>query len=249
MYDAWLGGKDNFQADRRAAGTVTAEFPEIVQVARANRQFVIRAVRHVAARGITQFLDLGAGLPASPSVHETARQVAPAARVVYVDNDSVVLAHARALQTGGPNVAVVAGDMRQPEAILASPGLRDLLDLDLPVCVILASVLHFVCAREADAIVAGFTGAMPPGSYLILSAGTCTGTSPALIRRLQAAYQGTAVITGRTEAQIAGYFTGLRLEPPGLVDVWAWRPDGQRHWPPANARIVGAVACKPGSSR
>jgi hypothetical protein len=111
--------------------------------------------------------------------------------------------------------------------------------------VILTAVLHFVTAPEADAVVAGFTAAMAPGSYLILSAGTSTGTDPALIDRLAAAYQDTAVITGRTEAEIAGYFTDLDIEPPGLTDVWAWRPGRQWQLPPVGARILGAVACKP----
>ena len=166
----------------------------------------------------------------------------------YIDNDPVVLAHARAL-LAGPGVRVVAGDMRRPGVILASPELYDVIDLDQPACVILASVLHFATGAEADAIVARFTAAMAPGSYLILSAGTSTGTDPALIDGLAAVYQDTAVITGRTEAEIAGYFTGLDIEPPGLTDVWAWRPgrQSQWQWPPTGARILGGVARKPGS--
>ena len=244
MYSYWLGGKDNFEADRLAADTVLAGFPQVARVARANRKFVIRAVAHVAARGITQFLDIGTGLPASPAVHEIASQADPASRLAYIDNDPVVLTHARAL-LAGPGVVVVAGDMRRPGAILASPELHDVIDLDQPACVILTAVLHFVTAPEADAVVAGFTAAMAPGSYLILSAGTSTGTDPALIDRLAAAYQDTAVITGRTEAEIAGYFTDLDIEPPGLTDVWAWRPGRQWQLPPVGARILGAVACKP----
>jgi len=126
-----------------------------------------------------------------------------------VGNDSVVLGHARALLADGPGAAVVAGDMRRHGAILGSPDLRGLIDLSLPVCVILASVLHFATAPEADAAVAAFTGAVAPGSYLICSAGTSTGTSPALITRLQAIYEGTTMVTGRPEAEIADYFDGL----------------------------------------
>ena len=249
VYDRWLGGKDNYAADRYVADTVAAQFPEVALLARANRQFVARAVAHVAFQGITQFIDVGTGLPATPSVDAVARKAQPGARVAYVDNDPVVLCHARALLAGGPGVAVVAGDLRQPGAILGSPQLRGLIDLGQPVCVILACVLHFVTAAEADAAVAAFTAAMAPGSYLICSAGTSTGTSPALIARLQAAYQGTTVVTGRPETDIAAYFDGLDLVPPGLTDVWAWRPDRQWFWPPPpSARILGGVARKPATA-
>jgi hypothetical protein len=156
------------------------------------------------------------------------------------------LTHASAILAGGPGIAVVPGDMRDPDAILGSPDLRALIDLQQPVCVVLASVLHFVTPAEADAAVGAFAAAMAPGSYLIVSAGTSTGTSPALIARLAAIYQGTTVVTGRTEAEIAAYLTGLDLEPPGLVDVWAWRPDTEWYWPPPpSARVLGAVARKP----
>jgi O-methyltransferase involved in polyketide biosynthesis len=246
MYNYWTGGKDHLAADRLAADAVLADFPEVAVTAQANRDFVTRAVRHVATQGITQYIDIGTGLPASPAVHEIASRAQPSARVAYVDNDPVVLTHARALATAGPHVTVIPGDMRQPDAILRSPDLRALIDLHQPVCVLLASVLHFVTPDEADAIVATFTETMAPGSYLILSAGTSTGTSPALIGRLQAAYQNTTVVTGRTEAEIAAYFTGLDLEPPGLVDVHTWRPGRPQPWlQPASARILGAVARKP----
>jgi hypothetical protein len=246
VYNRWLGGKDNFDADRQAADAVAAQFPEITDLAKANRAFVIRAIAYVAGQGITQFLDVGAGLPAVPSVHQIAQHTDPAARVAYIDNDPIVLAHARAILGSGPGVAVIAGDLRQPAAILTSPELRNLIDLSQPVCVILAAVLHFFPAAQADTIVAAFRQAIAPGSYLIASSGTSTGTSPALINRLAAAYQDTVTVTGRTVDEIAGYFTGLHLAPPGLTDVWAWWPDTQRRWPqPRTARILGAVARKP----
>ena len=246
VYDRWLGGKDNFDADRQAADAVAAQFPEITDVAKANRAFVIRAAAYVAAQGITQYLDVGAGLPATPAVHQIAQHADPAARVGYIDNDHVVLAHARAILGSGPGVAVIAGDMRQPAAILTSPELRALIDLNQPVCVILAAVLHFLPPAQADTIAAAFRQAMAPGSYLIASSGTSTGTNPALIALLAAAYQDTATVSGRTADEIAGYFTGLHLVPPGLTDVWAWRPGSQPHWPPPRtARILGAVGRKP----
>jgi S-adenosyl methyltransferase len=245
MYDRWLGGKDHYEADRHAADALTADFPEIGLVARANRAFVLRSVAHVAAQGITQFIDVGVGFPSFPNVHETAACADPAARVVYVDHDPIVLAHARALLATGPGVAVVTGDLREADAILADRDLRALIDLDRPVCVILAAILHFLPAVQADAAVAAFRDVMAPGSHLIASAGTSTGTSPALISHLTAAYAGTTVVSARSEEEIAGYFTGLDLVPPGLVDVWAWRPDGEWFWPPPpTARMLGAVARK-----
>jgi O-methyltransferase involved in polyketide biosynthesis len=246
VYNRWLGGQDNFTADRAAADTLSADFPEIAQVARANRLFVLRAVRHVAARGISQYLDIGAGLPARPAVHEVARAEQPGARVVYVDRDPVVLTESQARLADVGGVAVVPGDMRQPQRILDHPHLRAVLDLDRPVCVLLASVLHFVIPAEADAVVAAFTAAMAPGSYLILSSGTTTGTHPMIVASLSAAYQGQTTVTGRTRTEIAGYFAGLELEHPGLVDVWAWRPGRDENWPPApGLRILGGVARKP----
>jgi S-adenosyl methyltransferase len=248
VYDRWLGGTDNLAADRAAADGLAAEFPEVVVVARANRQFVARAVRCVAAQGIAQFIDLGAGLPISPAVHEIAQRADPAARVAYVDNDPAVLTRAHAVLGAGPGVAVLPGDVREPGAVLGSPDLRALIDLDQPVCVILASVLHFLLASEADLVTEAFRTVMTPGSYLIVSAGTCSGASPVLVDRLAAAYAGTTVVTARPEAEIRAYFDGLDLLPPGLADVWAWRPESEWHWPPPpSARIIGGVARKPGS--
>ena len=246
MYSHWLRGKDNFEADRIAADAIRAEFPQVAYVARANRDFVTRAVRHVAAQGVTQYLDIGAGLPASPAVHEIAQNADPRACVAYIDCDPVVVAHLRARTLlAGPGVVVMAGDVREPHGVLACSGPLGLIDLGQPVCVILAAVLHFVTPQEADATVAALTRAVAPGSYLIVSAGTSAGTDPALVDRMQAAYAGAAVVTSRAESEIAAYFTGLRLESPGLTEVWAWRPGSDRYWAPANARILGGVGRKP----
>lgn len=246
MYSYLLGGNDHLAADRQAAGEVLGAFPEVRLLARANRGFVTRAVRHVAATGIGQFIDVGAGLPESPNVHETTQQANPAARVAYIDCDPLVLARARAHTDGAPGVTVLDGDMREPASILANPALQQIIHLNQPVCVLLASMLHFVTPAEADAIAAAFVSAMAPGSFLILSAGTSTGSDPDLLTRIERAYAGTAAVSGRTAAEIAGYFTGLELEAPGLVDVWAWRPDHQWHWPaPPAGRLIGAVGRKP----
>ena len=244
MYDYMLGGKDNFEADRAAADSVTDRFPEVAEVVRANRAFLARAVRHVAQQGVTQFIDAGAGLPASPNVHEIAREEAPDARVVYVDHDPVVLTHARALLAVDDNVGVVAGDIRDPARMLADPALTRLIDAGEPVCVLLVSVLHFLAAADADEAVAAFRRWMAPGSYLVISAGTCTGTDPELLRQLQAAYGDTAPVTGRTAAEIEAWFDGFSLARPGVVDVWAWRPDSIQRPAQSRARILAGVGRK-----
>jgi SAM-dependent methyltransferase len=213
IYDYLLQGKDHYESDRRAAEWVLEEFPEVAALAQANRAFVGRAGRHVARQGVRQFIDAGAGLPVFPNVHEVASEVASDARVVYVDNDPMVLAHARALLADDGHVSVVAGDIRDPEAMLASPGLRGLLDLGQPFCVLLASALHFLPAGEADAAVADFRPLLIPGSYLVISAGTSTGTDPELISRLQAAHADTTPVTGARPRRSAH---GSRVSPwPG----------------------------------
>ena len=245
MYAHWLGGKDSFEADRAAADAVLDRFPEVADVARANRAFLARAVRHVARQGVRQFIDFGTGLPASPNVHEVARQEQPGARVVYLDRDPVVLTHARALLTADDNVVVVAGDIRDPARALADPALTRLIGTGEPVCVILGSVLHFLAADEADEAVAVFRRWMAPGSYLVISAGTTTGTDPELLRQLQAAYGDTAPVTGRTAGEITAWFDGFCLARPGVVDVWAWRPDSIQRPAQSRARILAGVGRKP----
>jgi O-methyltransferase involved in polyketide biosynthesis len=245
MYAHWLGGKDSFEADRAAADAILTLFPEVADVARANRAFLARAVRHVARQGVRQFIDLGAGLPATPNVHEIAREKVPDARVVYLDRDPVVLTHARALLAVDDNIGVVAGDIRDPARALASLALARVIDAGEPVCVLLGSVLHFLAADEADEAVAAFRAWMAPGSYLIISAGTSTGTDPELLRQLQAAYAGTAPVTARTAAEITAWFGGLTLARPGVVDVWAWRPDSILQPAQSRARMLVGVGRKP----
>jgi O-methyltransferase involved in polyketide biosynthesis len=245
MYAYWLGGKDSFEADRTAADSVLVKFPEVADVARANRAFLARAVRHVARQGVGQFVDFGAGLPDSPNVHEVAREHVPDARVVYVDHDPVVLSHARALLATDENIGVVAGDLRSPALALADSVLGRMMGNGEPVCVILGSVLHFLTPNQADAAVAWFRRWMAPGSYLVISAGTSTGTDPELLRQLQTAVRASAPVTGRTAGEIAAWFDGLALVRPGVVDVWAWRP-GTLVWPVrSRARILAGVGRKP----
>jgi hypothetical protein len=193
--------------------------PNAPAVARANRAFLAAAVRHTAREGITQYLDIGAGLPTSPSVHECARAVAPGARVAYVDSDLVAVRHAQALLPAGDEVIAFDGDAREPEAILASPALAGVIDLAEPVCLLLVSMLHFVTAAEADMLVGTFRQRMVPGSYLVISQGHA---GPVPREPVQDAYGSRITLTGRPAAEIAAYFAGFDLVPPGLVPVAEW---------------------------
>jgi hypothetical protein len=245
MYAHWLNGKDAYQADRDAANTVLKQFPEVADIARANRAFLARAVRHAARQGVCQFIDAGSGLPDSPNVHEIARETAPDARVVYLDRDPVVLTHARALLAVDDNIAVMDGDIRDPAPVLVDPAMAKVIDPGQPVCVILGSVLHFLAAGEADESVALFRSWMAPGSYLIISAGTSTGTDPEFLRQLQVAYQDTTPVTARAAGEIQAWFDGFSLARPGVVDVWAWRPDSIVRPVPSRARMLAGVGRKP----
>ena len=255
IYDYLLGGKDHFAADREAAQRLVAALPDAAAVARANRAFLAAAVRHVAREGIAQYLDIGAGLPTSPSVHECARAVIPGARVAYVDNDPVAVAHAQALLAADGGVIAAEGDAREPEAILACPALAGIIDLAAPVCLLLVSMLHFVTADDADMIVGAFRKRMVPGSYLIISQGS---SAPVPRERVQAAYGSGITLTGRPAAEIAAYFAGFDLVPPGLVPVAEWAaaqpdaptPPGQRAQsaPPQAGMLAGVGRKRPGPS-
>lgn len=244
MYSHWLGGKDSFEADRTAADAVLVKFPEVAEIARANRAFLGRAVRHVAQQGVRQFIDFGVGMPASPNMHDIAREYDPDARVVYLDHDPVVLSHARALLATDRNIGVVAGDLRDPAESVADPTLAQLINNAEPVCVILGCVLHFLAPGEADAAAAWFRQWMAPGGYLAISAGTSTGTEPELLQQLQAAFGDAAPVTGRTAGEIAAWFDGLAVARPGVVDVWAWRPDSLRRPAQSRARVLAGVGRK-----
>ena len=232
IYDYLLGGKEHFAADRQAAQRLTAALPNAADVAKANRAFLAAAVRRAARDGITQYLDVGAGLPTSPSVHECAREVIPGARVAYIDNDPVAVSHAQALlATSG--VIATEGDAREPEAILANPAVAGVIDLAEPVCLLLVSMLHFFTAAEADMIVGAFRKRMVPGSYLVISQGNA---SPVPHEEVQGAYGSGITLTGRLAAEIAAYFDGFDLVPPGLVPVAEWPAAQPGAWPPPRQR-------------
>jgi hypothetical protein len=219
IYDYLLGGKDHFAADRQAAQRLIAELPNAAAVAKANRTFLAAAVQYTAREGIRQYLDIGAGLPTSPSVHECARAIIPGARVAYVDNDPVAVTHSQALLATGDGVIATEGDAREPQAILADPALAGVIDLTQPVCLLLVSMLHFFTAAEADTIVGTFRQRMVPGSYLIISQGN---GSPVPREGIQNAYGSDITLTGRPAAEIAAYFDGFDLVPPGLVPIAEW---------------------------
>ena len=164
VYDYWLGGKDHFPADRAEAERLLGIYPPLRDLVRENRAFVVQAVSWAARQGIGQFLDLGAGVPASPAVHQAARKVMPLARVAYVDVDPVVLSHARALVATSDGVTAVAADLRDPGVVLADPVLRAVIDPDRPVCVILGAVLHFLDTGAARAVTAGYARLMTPAA-------------------------------------------------------------------------------------
>jgi hypothetical protein len=241
VYDFILGGKDNFAADREVAAKLLQAYPIVAEMARENRMFLARAVGYAARQGITQFIDIGAGLPTAPNTHEVAQQENASARVVYVDNDPMVLSHARSLLARQDGVAAASGDLRDPDAILASPELTALIDLARPVCVLLASVLHFVDAQTARGVSAGFARSMAPGSYLVVSAGTADAEFEAELGPLYTA----ANAYNHSREQVAGFFGGLDLIPPGLVEASRWKPSWQPP-PPSrrNAVMLAGVARK-----
>lgn len=227
MYDYFLGGKDNFAVDREAAERVKQAIPNTYEIVWENRFFLQRAVRHLAGQGIDQYVDLGTGLPTQGNVHEIARQFIPDARVAYVDNDPIVLAHGRALLAGSPGTTVINADMREPHTVLDDPGLQALIDFSRPVAVLFVAVLHFVTDAEDPAgLVKAFRSVMAPGSYLVLSHLTTDGPPPAAVARTIEIYQGaTSPIAFRDREQIARFFEGFNLQRPGLVRPWQWHPD------------------------
>jgi hypothetical protein len=247
VYDYWLGGKDNFAADREAAERVLAAAPGLRFRVRANRAFLARSVRYLAGEaGIRQFLDIGTGIPAVNNTHEVAQSVAPDSRVVYVDNDPIVLVHARALLASNPlgSTQYIEGDVRDAGPILEAA--RGTLDFTQPVALMLLGIMHLVQDSEQPyRIVAGLMDALPSGSCLALS-------HPAIdINAAQAEAQRrynervSTPQTLRTREQVARFFDGLEMVPPGLTFVHAWRPDPGDDASPETVSAHGGVASKP----
>jgi O-methyltransferase involved in polyketide biosynthesis len=246
IWNYWLGGKDNFEVDRAVGDQFRQVFPAIVDIAQASRQFLARAIRYLAGEaGIRQFLDIGTGLPTVENTHEVAQRVAPGARIVYVDNDPLVLAHARALLTSTPEgaTAYLHLDLRDPAGIVE--GAAATLDFTQPIALILNGVLgHLTETDEARSIVHQLVGALPAGSYLALSDGTSGMSGPAG-GEAQEGYNDTGALPYvlRSPDEIASFFDGLELVEPGVVSCPAWRPPTT---PSAAAEIdaLGGVARK-----
>jgi S-adenosyl methyltransferase len=246
-YDYWLGGKDNFQADREAAEAIAAVFPHIRTAARENRAFMQRAVRFLAAEaGIRQFLDIGTGLPTADNVHDVAQRIAPESRIVYVDNDPLVLVHARALLTSSPEgaTAYLDADARHPRQILTDPVLTSTLDFSQPVALLMVALLHFVEDREnPHDIVKQLVAALPAGSYLVLSHATFDPLDAETIAAMDAVNSTIRpLFSPRPLAEVARFFDGLELLEPGVVSVSDWRPGPGPRPTPAEATGYGAVA-------
>jgi len=254
VYDYLLGGKDNFAADRAAAQAGLEANPNSRIPPRENRAFLRRVVRYLARdAGISQFLDIGTGIPTSPNVHEIAQDADPRARVVYVDNDPIVLAHARALLTSGPvgKTAYIDADVRDVGKILSSADLRQTLDMDRPVALLLIAVMHFI-ADEDDPwdLAARLLAELPAGSYLALS--HLTGDfDPAAWEGVAAVYRRSGVtMQVRPLAAVERFFTGLDVLDPGVVSLPRWRPDpndlGQPGQPTdAAVSVYGGLGRKP----
>ena len=244
IWNYWLGGKDNYAVDREAGDQFSAIFPQIVDIARADRDFLGRVIRFLAAEaGVRQFLDVGTGLPTADNTHEVAQRVAPGSRVVYVDNDPLVLAHARALLTSSSEGTTnyVDADMRDPGNVLEEAA--KWLDLTQPVALTLMGVLgHVIDYAEARSIVGGLVDGLPAGSYLAIN--DSINTSEALEEALRQ-YEASGAVPYRTRslAQFAGFFDSLELVEPGVVLVADWRP-GPGAFPGPEIPQVGAVGRK-----
>jgi hypothetical protein len=226
MYDYYLGGSHNFAADRAAAERTKAAMPWAADIARANRNFLRRAVRFCQEQGITQFLDLGSGIPTVGNVHEMARSGDPGARVAYVDNEPVTVASCAALLADDPLCTITAEDMRNPDAVFGAPGVRDLLDFSRPVALLTVAVLHFVPDEDDPVgLVEAYRSRLVPGSFHVLSHGT-PDHDPELAAAGAGTYRNTAnPVTLRSRAEVARMFGDLELVEPGLVDATQWRPE------------------------
>ncbi|RKT86489.1 S-adenosyl methyltransferase [Saccharopolyspora antimicrobica] len=249
IYDYLLGGRDNFAADRDAAGSITADWPNLPKSMRANRDFMCRVTRFLAERGYRQFLDIGTGLPTSPNLHEVAQSVDPGSRVLYVDNDPIVLVHARALLTSTPEgrTAYVDADLHQPAAILESAEFAETFDLDEPVVLSLLAIVHFIPDDdEAIELVRRMVEPLPSGSALALSM-TTEISAPDEVRRGVAAYNANGIpLKSRTKAEVERFFDGMDVLDPGVVLVNHWHPDAEaQKAADEHVHMYGAVAVKP----
>jgi hypothetical protein len=226
IYDYLLGGSHNFAADRAAAQDMIAAFPALPQVLATGRAFVRRATRFLAEQGVSQFLDLGSGIPTARNIHEVAQAVNPVARVAYVDLDPVAVAHCRSILRGVGYTTCVQGDLLDPAAIRADPAVRAVIDFAQPVAVILAAVLHFVPGDDRAArVVDGYLGAVAPGSYLVISHHSSDSDRPGEARAREIYSAAVRPLIPRSAAQVAALFGAAEIIDPGIVLTPRWRPD------------------------
>jgi SAM-dependent methyltransferase len=249
VYDYLLGGSHNFLADQDAGRALAAVEPNVRAFAKANREFLGEAVRFLCAAGIRQFLDIGSGIPTRGNVHEVARAAGPGSRVAYADVDPVAVAHSTAILAGSQDTTVIAGDLREPGAILAHPLVRQLIDFSQPAGLLLVSVLPFIAdADDPWQIVASLADALAPGSYLVICHGTDEGRAD-VTRAMDKVYKSSVSASGgaRSRADILRFFDGLDLVDPGLVYVQQWRPGELTDLPsdPAQRWGLVGVARKP----
>lgn len=249
IYDYWLGGKDNFAADRAVAEALMTAIPTVRSMAAENRHFVHRAARYLAGKaGVRQFLDIGTGIPTRPNLHEVAQQVAPETRVVYVDNDPIVLAHARALMISSEQgrSEYIHADMRQPEMILNHRTLREVLDLDQPVALTMIAILMLL--KDADdpwRKVRVLMDALPSGSYVAITHPTGDFNPEAVKTAVASAVDSGMTLVPRSRDEVARFFEGWELVEPGIVPVMAWQPDDGEPADPHAAYYWAGVARKP----
>ncbi|MBR8743000.1 SAM-dependent methyltransferase [Nocardiopsis sp. MG754419] len=246
VWSYWLGGKDHYPADRGLGERIRRDAPEIVEIARADRRFIIRSITHLAAReGVRQFLDVGTGLPTDDNTHEVAQAVARDAEVVYVDNDPMVLAHARALLTGTPEGGThfIDADLLEPEELLGRA--RAYLDFTRPIALTFMSTLgHYPADERLYALIRTYVDALPSGSFLALN--DSTHTSPQIVDSAVKWNQNSALpIHLRSPEQIEACFAGLELLDPGVVSLPFWRPDPARHEETREVAQYGGVGRKP----
>jgi O-methyltransferase involved in polyketide biosynthesis len=243
-YDFLLGGKDNFPADRDLAGKLLAIYPATRQMVRENRRFLVRALDYVLAQGISGYLDLGAGLPTSPAVHDIVRRYDTTAPVLYVDSDPVVISHLRALScSGDPRVHAIPADLADPAAVLTQAHQTGEIDFTEPVCLIAAMVLHFLDAATARDLVKTYADALAPGSHVILTVGA---GEAAIGDQITRAYD-AAQLHNHTREDVASFFTGLDLVDPGITDARAWQPGWRTpapFWDRAG-QVLAGVGAKP----
>jgi O-methyltransferase involved in polyketide biosynthesis len=219
VYDWWLGGEDNYAADREIAARMTEINPALPTMVRDNRAFVCAAVARAARAGLRQFLDLGSGLPTRPSVHEAARAVGADARVCYVDTDAMAAVHSRALLANAGGLAAAEADLTRPGEVLAHPDVMSVMGREEPTCVILAAVLHFLDTAAARDVTAGYAGLMPAGSWLVVSVGHYEDQE--LHARLRAAYPAQPYYN-HSASDIADWLSGLDVLPPGITEARQW---------------------------